>query len=171
MLVVGVRGDGVVSSVVVTRHRHPFEGHSLVVLGQMRRHGAVELLVVLPDGSKTLLPQVWTDQEDRGSIGGGTPELSGAATLASTEGLLSAAELVCALEIRAASDDAQQAARQPPRKEDDRAACPAEFDARDRASANPGGRRVITPEPARRRDRDAGSLDGAGGSDNRGRQS
>ena len=49
------RGDGVVSSVVVTRHRHPFEGHSLVVLGQMRRHGAVELLVVLPDGSKTLV--------------------------------------------------------------------------------------------------------------------
>ena len=27
----------------------------------MRRHGAAELLVVLPDGSKTLLPAVFTD--------------------------------------------------------------------------------------------------------------
>ena len=31
------------------------------VLGRMHRHGAVELLVVLPDGSKTLLPAVFTD--------------------------------------------------------------------------------------------------------------
>ena len=31
------------------------------VLGRMRRHGAVELLVVLPDGSKTLLPAAFTD--------------------------------------------------------------------------------------------------------------
>jgi hypothetical protein len=141
------------------------------MLGQMRRHGAVELLVVLPDGSKTLLPRVWTDQEDGVSTGGGTPDVSGAATLASTEDLLSAAELVGALEIRAASDDAQQAARQPPRKEDDRATCAVEFDARDRASANPGARRITPAKPARRRDRDAGSLDGAGGSDRRGRQS
>ena len=31
------------------------------VLGRMRRHGAAELLVLLPDGSKTLLPAVFTD--------------------------------------------------------------------------------------------------------------
>ena len=31
------------------------------VLGRMHRHGALELLVVLPDGSKTLLPAVFTD--------------------------------------------------------------------------------------------------------------
>lgn len=31
------------------------------VLGRMLRHGAAELLVVLPDGSKTLLPAVFTD--------------------------------------------------------------------------------------------------------------
>lgn len=31
------------------------------VLGRMRLHGAVELLVVLPDGSKTLLPAAFTD--------------------------------------------------------------------------------------------------------------
>ena len=37
------------------------QGRSLRVLGRMHRHGAVELLVVLPDGSKTLLPAVFTD--------------------------------------------------------------------------------------------------------------
>ena len=30
-------------------------------MGRMRRHGAVELLVVLPDGSKTMLPAGFTD--------------------------------------------------------------------------------------------------------------
>ena len=30
-------------------------------MGRMRRHGAVELLVVLPDGSKTLIPADFTD--------------------------------------------------------------------------------------------------------------
>ena len=49
------------SSVTVTRDRHPLQGCVLRVLGRMHRHGAVELLVVLPDGSKTLLPAVFTD--------------------------------------------------------------------------------------------------------------
>ena len=40
-----------VTAVTLTRRRHPFEGRSLPVLGSMRRHGAAELLVVLPDGS------------------------------------------------------------------------------------------------------------------------
>ena len=37
------------------------QGRELRVLGRMLRHGAAELLVVLPDGSKTLLPAVFTD--------------------------------------------------------------------------------------------------------------
>ena len=45
----------------VTRDRHPLQGCELRVLDRMHRHGAVELLVVLPDGSKTLLPAVFTD--------------------------------------------------------------------------------------------------------------
>jgi hypothetical protein len=51
------------TSVVITRARHPLEGRSLPVLGRMRRHGRLELLLVLPDGSKRLIPQVWTDAE------------------------------------------------------------------------------------------------------------
>ena len=31
------------------------------MLGGMRRHGPLELLVVLPDGSKRLIPAEWTD--------------------------------------------------------------------------------------------------------------
>ena len=49
------------SVVVVTRRRHPLEGQSLRVLGGMRRHGRLELLLVLPDGSKSLIPAAWTD--------------------------------------------------------------------------------------------------------------
>jgi len=49
-----------VSTVRLTRPRHPFEGQPLPVLGRMRRHGEAELLVVLPDGSKRLIPAAWT---------------------------------------------------------------------------------------------------------------
>ena len=48
-------------TVRLTRPRHPFDGRQLPVLGSMRRHGAAELLVVLPDGSKRLIPAAWTD--------------------------------------------------------------------------------------------------------------
>jgi hypothetical protein len=44
----------------LTRPRHPFDGQQLPVLGSMRRHGVRELLVVLPDGSKRLIPAIWT---------------------------------------------------------------------------------------------------------------
>ncbi len=37
----------------------------------MRRHGVLELLLVLPDGSKSLVPAGWTDA-DRSGVDGGT---------------------------------------------------------------------------------------------------
>ena len=52
-----------ITGVTLTRRRHPFEGRPLPVLGSMLRHGALELLVVLPDGSKRLIPAAWTDLE------------------------------------------------------------------------------------------------------------
>src|SRR5659263_546996 len=51
-------------AVVITRRRHPLEGRALPVLGRMRRHGQLELLLVLPDGSKSLIPSAWTDLEE-----------------------------------------------------------------------------------------------------------
>ena len=46
---------------MIVRTRHPLRGMSLQVLGRMRRHGVVEFLVVLPDGSKKLIPAGFTD--------------------------------------------------------------------------------------------------------------
>ena len=43
-------------TVRLTRPRHPFEGRQLPVLGSMLRHGAMELLVVLPDGVQAADP-------------------------------------------------------------------------------------------------------------------
>jgi hypothetical protein len=120
-----------VTAVTLTRRRHPFEGRSLQVLGSMRRHGAAELLVVLPDGSKRLIPAAWTDLEQ--PAGGD----DAAATLGSVSDLLRASVLVSGLAARAAAGR-EQAARKSPCKEDNRAACAAQFDAGSAPGATPG---------------------------------
>ena len=58
------------------------------VLGGMRRHGALELLLELPDGSKRWIPQAWTDAEQD------TTTSDGVATLGSLADLLAASALV-----------------------------------------------------------------------------
>jgi hypothetical protein len=121
-----------VTAVTLTRRRHPFEGRSLQVLGSMRRHGAAELLVVLPDGSKRLIPAAWTDLEQ--PAGGGD---DAAATLGSVSDLLRASVLVAGLRARAAGAQ-EQAARKSPSKEDNRAAYPAQSDAGSAPGATPG---------------------------------
>ena len=120
-----------VTAVTLTRRRHPFEGRSLQVLGRMRRHGAAELLVVLPDGSKRLIPAAWTDLEQPADGDGA------AATLGSVSDLLHASVLVSGLSARAA-DGREQAARQSPSKEDNRAACAAQSDAGSAPGATAG---------------------------------
>jgi Family of unknown function (DUF5372) len=47
--------------VTITRERHPFEGQSLAVISSIRRRGVLLVLVVLPDGSRSLIPADWTD--------------------------------------------------------------------------------------------------------------
>ena len=44
-----------VTEVRVTRSRDVLEGQILPVTGRLRRHGRLELLVVLPDGTSRLL--------------------------------------------------------------------------------------------------------------------
>jgi hypothetical protein len=46
--------------VTIVRPRHPFEGKSLAVLQATHRHGQLYLLLILPDGSKSLIPADWT---------------------------------------------------------------------------------------------------------------
>ena len=67
------------TEVMVARHRDALEGQRLTVLGRSRRSGRAELLVLLPDGSKRVIPEAWTDQ----ASGSG-----GAAVLASPGDLL-----------------------------------------------------------------------------------
>jgi hypothetical protein len=47
--------------VTITRERHAFEGQSLVIISSIRRRGVLFALVVLPDGSRSLIPADWTD--------------------------------------------------------------------------------------------------------------
>jgi len=46
---------------MITRRRHPFEGHSLAVVASINRGGVLQLLMVLPDGDRALVPVDWTD--------------------------------------------------------------------------------------------------------------
>jgi hypothetical protein len=127
----------------LTRPHHPFDGRPLPVLGSMLRHGAMELLVVLPDGSKRLIPAAWTDLEPApGGDGSDGPAALGAAA-----DLLGLSVLVSGLSARGA-DSREQAARKSPCKEDDRAACSAQ------SAAGPGS--GATPSPDRASSRRAG---------------
>lgn len=141
----------------MTRWRHPLVGRRLQVIGAMRRLGRNELLVVLPDGSKTLIPAAWTDRD----ITAGNEDQAldqGTAILAGPVELLAARRLVASLCARADAGRGQ-AARKSPCKEDDRAACAAEFDARTDPGATTGSDRVVARDGGRRRDQDSGSAD------------
>ena len=100
------------------------------VMGGMRRHGVVELLLVLPDGSKSLVPAAWTDAKPSGADGAGV-----VGTLGSVSDLLHLCELVTGLSPREPHERGQ-AAGMSPCKEDSRAACPALFDTRSAPDRN-----------------------------------
>ena len=46
---------------MVIRSRHPFEGRSLEFFRTMHRRGRLYLILILPDGSKSMIPADWTD--------------------------------------------------------------------------------------------------------------
>src|SRR5687767_8496734 len=47
--------------VTVNRPEHPFEGQSLGVFGHTHREGRLHLILILPDGSRSMIPADWTD--------------------------------------------------------------------------------------------------------------
>jgi hypothetical protein len=55
--------DGFPETVRIVRARHPLEGRSLELIGWMRRRRRLELILVLGDGSRLLVPAAWTDLE------------------------------------------------------------------------------------------------------------
>lgn len=103
------------------------------VMGGMRRHGVMELLLVLPDGSKSLVPAAWTDATPSGADGADGAGVVG--TLGSVGDLLYLCELVTGLSLREPHERGQ-AAGMSPCKEDSRAACPAQFDTRSTPDRN-----------------------------------
>jgi hypothetical protein len=149
----------------VTRHRDALEGQTLQVLGRLRRHGGTELLVVLADGSKRMIPAAWTDD----APAGGEDGPGDTATLGTVSDLLAACVLACGLSARGAGQQGQ-AARQSPVKEDNRAACPAQS-----AAGGCSGTTLDDVSPVRRAGRGrgghrAGPPDRRGGEPGRGRR-
>lgn len=47
--------------VTIVRPAHPFDGQSLALLGHTQRKDRLHLLLILPDGSKSLIPAEWTN--------------------------------------------------------------------------------------------------------------
>ena len=84
----------------MVRARHPLEGRSLELAGWMRR-GRLELLLVLPDGTRSLIPAVWTDLE-------GAVEPPAAGTMASLEELLATRRVLDGLLGTAAEEECGQ---------------------------------------------------------------
>jgi hypothetical protein len=153
-------------AVVITRPRHPLQGRELRVLGGMRRHGRLELLLVLPDGSKSLVPAAWTGAAAQGSGADEDAGQAAAATVGRLGDLLAACALVSAVSARNRAGR-EQAARKPPTKEDTRAAYPAQ------SAAGPGSGatgEADSPAPRNARRRGglaAGQADGPGSSTRR----
>jgi len=45
----------------ITRPHHPFQGQSLEVLRHAQMRGCLQLFLILPDASRSLVPAAWTD--------------------------------------------------------------------------------------------------------------
>jgi hypothetical protein len=83
--------------VCIRREHHPLCGRSLAVYGWTHRHGRLELILVLPDGSKSMVPADWTDLAEEIDPGSNA-EVSG--DLASADQLLHVRAVVDALLAR-----------------------------------------------------------------------
>ena len=144
-------------TVRVVRPGHPLHGLDLPVWGRLRLRGVAMVVLVLPDGSKKRIPAAWA-----GEGGSGNPATPSAAVVAGAADLLRLLRVISGVPATA-GNHAEQAARQSPGKEDDRAACTAQ------SAAGPGsGATIAAGQPAalaRRacRGRDRGTPDHPGG--------
>ena len=163
----GMAGQAPVpDSVRVTRAGHPMHGRDLVVWGQLRQRGQLMLVLVLPDGSKKQIPASWTDLGTepglRQACDGTGQAASGGGVLASVGDLLHVREVITGLATRVV-EVPEQAARQPPAKEDDRAAYAAQS-AAGPSSGTTSGSGQPTPRAVEvSRDGGSGSTDHPGG--------
>lgn len=89
--------DDYPDQVTIVRSRHPFEGSALNVLGWCHRRGELHLTLVLPDGTRALVPAAWTDLPIAQHLPRASPQCARAAFLASHAELLHARTIVDAL--------------------------------------------------------------------------
>jgi hypothetical protein len=117
----------------VVRPGHPLHGLDLPVWGRLRLRGVAMVILVLPDGSKKRIPAGWTRE-------GGSENAR--AVVAAAGDLLRLLQVISGIPATAGTR-AEQAARQSPAKEDDRAACTAQ------SAAGPGsGATIAAGQPA-----------------------
>jgi hypothetical protein len=98
---------------MIVRPRHAFEGKALELLGWMRRRGELLLTLVLPDGTRSLIPAAWTDlQGDKKPVS--PKKRPQTALLASCTQLLQARTVVDALlrRLNAASSSQPEASQE-----------------------------------------------------------
>jgi len=91
--------------VTITRKHHAFEGQSLEVLRQANMQGSLRFVLILPDGSKSLVPAEWTDFGSNRPSSASTNDLTGC-----FEDLLRLRSLTDALLQRASTPPVMQSA-------------------------------------------------------------
>jgi len=135
-------------TVRVVRPGHPLHGLDLPVWGRLRLRGVAMVVLVLPDGSRKRIPAAWVDE------GGG--ENPAAPVVAAAADLLRLLRVISGVPATT-GNHAEQAARQSPGKEDDRAACTTQSAAGPGSGATITAGRPATPahRASRGRDRDA----------------
>ena len=109
----------------------------------MRKHGRLELCLVLPDGSKSLIPAAWTD------IDPGAEPASGPETLGSLADLLHARAVVDGLIHRAEAAGSEDAGQ--PTEEVPHAADRCRWPGWPRHRRSPGSSSLPTSRPRRSR--------------------
>jgi hypothetical protein len=75
--------------VTIVRKRHAFEGQTLCVISSIKRRGILLVLVILPNGSRSLIPATWTDwRATHASASPGAADSNDASPLGSLDDLL-----------------------------------------------------------------------------------
>jgi hypothetical protein len=144
-------------TVRVVRPGHPLHGLDLPVWGWLRLRGVAMVVLVLPDGSKKRIPAAWAHEggsEDTGA--------AAAAVVAAAGDLLRLLRVISGTPATT-GNHAQQAARQSPGKEDDRAACTAQSAAGPGSGATTAAGQPATPARRASRGRDRDTPDHPGG--------
>ena len=89
--------EGFPSKVTIVRDHHPLRGQTLELFSWCHRQGNLYLTLVLPDGSRSLIPAAWTDLDKKFQTSCSADERPISATLGSLSHLLHARKVVDSL--------------------------------------------------------------------------